>query len=94
MTQGPVRVEALADRALLAQVVRHKQAFYPAAWAHYELAVPGSLRVVPPDHRLAALRQDYRDMAAMIFGEAPNFDVLLRRLGELEAAINQSPNRE
>jgi hypothetical protein len=94
MTQGPVSVEALADRALLAQVVRHKQAFYPAAWAHYGLAVPGSLRVVPPEHRLAALRQDYRDMAGMIFGEAPRFEALLRYLGELEAAINQSPNRE
>jgi hypothetical protein len=94
MTQGPVRVEALADRALLAQVVRHKQAFYPAAWAHYELAVPGNLRVVPPEYRLAALRQDYRDMAAMIFGQAPTFDELLRYLAELEAAINQSPKRE
>ena len=94
MTQGPVSVEALADRALLAQVVRHKQAFYPAAWAHYELAVPGSLRVVPPEHRLAALRQDYRDMAAMIFGQVPSFEVLLSYLVELETAINQSPNRQ
>jgi hypothetical protein len=94
MTQGPVSVEALADRALLAQVVRHKQAFYPAAWAHYELAVPGSLRVVPPEHRLAALRQDYRDMGAMIFGQAPSFDELLRYLVELETAINRSPNSE
>jgi hypothetical protein len=94
MTQGPVSVEALADRALLAQVVRYKQAFYPAAWAHYELAVPGSLRIVPPEHRLAALRQDFRDMAAMIFGKAPSFEALLRYLGELETAINESPNRE
>ena len=54
MTKGPVSVEALADRPLLAQLVRHKQAFYPAAWARYELAVHGSLRVVPPEHRLAA----------------------------------------
>ena len=94
MTQGPVSVDALADRALLAQVVRHKQAFYPAAWAHYELAVPGSLRLVPPERRLAALRQDYRDMAAMIFGEVPSFEVLMSHLAELEAAINVSPNRE
>jgi hypothetical protein len=93
MTQGPVSVEALADRALLAQVVRHKHAFYPAAWAHYELAVPGSLRVVPPEHRVAALRQDYRDMGAMIFGQAPSFEELLWHLEELEAAINQSPDR-
>jgi hypothetical protein len=49
--------------------------------------------VVPPEHRLAALRQDYREMAAMIFGEAPSFEELLRYLMELEATINQSPDR-
>jgi hypothetical protein len=90
MTQGAVRLEALADLPLLAQVVRHKQAFYPAAWARYELAMPGSLRVVPPEHRLAALRQDYLNMRAMIFGQAPGFEELLRHLAELEAAINES----
>jgi len=40
------------------------------------------------------LRQDYRDMGAMIFGQAPSFDELLRYLVELETAINRSPNSE
>jgi hypothetical protein len=38
LAQGPIRAEALADMTLLAQVVRHKETFYPSAWAHYDLA--------------------------------------------------------
>ena len=89
LAQGRFKDEALADRALLAQVVRHKQTFYPSAWARYDLAVRGSLRLVPPEYRLAELRQDYRDMAAMIFGVAPTFESLLGELANLEAQINK-----
>lgn len=91
LTQGRFRDEALADLALLAQVVRHKRTFYPAAWARYELAMPGTLRLVPPEHRIAALRQDYREMATMIFGEPPEFGSLLRNLAEFEAETNLPP---
>jgi hypothetical protein len=38
MAQGLIRSEALSDMALLAQVVRHKETFYPSGWAHYDLA--------------------------------------------------------
>jgi hypothetical protein len=89
LTRGRFRTEALSDIALLAQVVRHKQKFYPAAWARYDLAVPGSLRLIPQAHRIAALRQDYRDMAAMIFGAVPAFESLLEYLAEFEAEINE-----
>jgi hypothetical protein len=50
--------------------VRHKDTFYPSAWARYDLARPESVRVVPAENRVAALGRDYRDMAMMIFGEA------------------------
>jgi hypothetical protein len=42
LAQGAIRSEALSDLALLAQVVRHKQVFYPSAWAHYAMARPGN----------------------------------------------------
>ena len=54
MAQGPIRSEALADLNLLADVVRHKETFYPAAWAQYPLARPGTLRLVPRAERMAA----------------------------------------
>ena len=31
LAEGPIRAEALADMSLLAQVVRHKETFYPSA---------------------------------------------------------------
>lgn len=90
MTKGPVCVQAHADPPPL---TRHKQPFYPAAWASYQLAVPGSLLVAPHEHRLAALRLDYINMRAMIFGQTPRFEALLRPLAELEAPFNQSSGR-
>jgi len=88
MAAGQVKTEALADIDLLAQVVSHKEAFYPAGWARYDLARRGSLRVSPAESRIPALRRDYRDMADMIFGEPPNFDFLLEMLATLEAELN------
>lgn len=88
LSQGPVKADALGDLDLLARVVRHKQTFYPAAWARYDLAVPGSLRLVPAVQRMASLRQDYRAMEAMIFGEAPKFESLIELLAKLEREVN------
>jgi hypothetical protein len=89
LAQGPIRAETLADMELLAQVVAHKQIFYPAAWAHYELARPGSLHLVPVAERRAALERDYRDMAVMIFGEPPPFDEVMETLAGLENEVNK-----
>jgi hypothetical protein len=35
-----------------------------------------------------ALRQDYRAMSAMIFGEPPPFDVVFEAIAELQRALN------
>ena len=48
--------------------------FFPAAWARYADAKPGTLRIVPPDARLPELEQDYRKMQEMIYGEPPAFE--------------------
>jgi hypothetical protein len=89
LAQGPIRAEALADMTLLAQVVRHKETFYPSAWAHYDLAKPGSLRLLPAKERHAALERDYRNMGVMIFGDPPAFDAIMGTLAALEQEINR-----
>jgi hypothetical protein len=89
LAHGPIRSEALSDLALLAQVVRHKEMFYPSGWAHYELARPGNFRLVPRAERLAALERDYRNMGVMIFGEPPAFDSIIETLAVLEQQINE-----
>jgi len=89
MARGIIRTEALSDTALLAQVVRHKETFYPSGWAHYELARRGSLRLVPREERIAALERDYRNMGVMIFGEPPAFDTIIETLAALEQEIDR-----
>ena len=88
LAEGPIRSEAVADMTLLTQVVRHKETFYPSAWAHYDLARRGSFRVLPAEKRLAALERDYRNMGVMIFGEPPAFDTIMGTLAALEREIN------
>ncbi|HTF69380.1 MAG TPA: hypothetical protein VK638_42550, partial [Edaphobacter sp.] len=83
------RDEALDDLELLDQVVRHKQIFYASAWARYDLARVGSLRLAPPDNRIRLLQSDYRSMGAMIFGEPPDFNQVMTTLTDLEQEINQ-----
>ena len=89
LANGPIRSEALSDMLLLAQVVRHKETFYPSGWARYDLARPGSLRLVPREERIAALERDYRNMGVMIFGEPPAFGGIIETLAALERDINK-----
>jgi hypothetical protein len=79
---------AIRDTQLLLKVARHKEVFFPAAWARYPDARPGTLRLLPPDARLPELEQDYRKMRGMIFGEPPAFERLLEVLREIEREVN------
>jgi|TARA_R110000772_G_scaffold257336_2_gene374100 hypothetical protein len=83
-----IAATALQDIALLQTVVEFKQRFYPRGWARYDLAVPGTLRLMPSDEILRDLEKDYRAMQTMIFGKIPDFTDILKSLRQLEAAIN------
>jgi hypothetical protein len=89
LAEGAIRAEVLADRDLLAQVVRHKETFYPSAWARYDLARAGTLRLGPVENRVAALERDYRSMGVMIFGQPPVFAGVMETLAALEEEINR-----
>jgi len=88
MAQSPIKAQALADTGLLASVVEFKQRFYPRGWARYDLAKPGTLRLVPGGNVLASVRSDYRAMENMIFGEVPGFDEILAVLQGLEEEMD------
>lgn len=89
MAQSPVKEAAFQDLDLLRQVVTFKDRFYPSGSAHYELASPGTLRLMPPDDCLTALRTDYEHMKNMIFGEKPEFEEILTTIQEIEREINK-----
>ena len=80
--------QALKRDDLLERVVKHKSFFFASAWANYESAKPGTLRLVPNAERLTALGKDYDDMQAMMFGESPKWADIVRALKQLEDRIN------
>ncbi|MFA6318235.1 MAG: nucleotidyl transferase AbiEii/AbiGii toxin family protein [Elusimicrobiota bacterium] len=80
--------QALERGDLLERVVQHKSFFFASAWANYQSAKPGTLRLVPDAERLSALRKDYAAMKAMIFGDPPKWDEIVRELKQLEGQIN------
>jgi hypothetical protein len=93
MANSPVKDAALADLALLEDVVAFKQRFYPRGWAHYDLAKPGTFRLLPSGYVLAAIEKDYVQMRNMIFGRYPGFDEIMATLRALEAEINELHGR-
>ena len=88
MAVAEVKNVALENLDLLQSVVEFKMKFYPRGWAQYELAKPGTLKLIPPEHVLAEMRKDYDAMQIMIYGEVPPFDDILQVLGDLEHEIN------
>ena len=88
MEQSPVCEAALRDVDLLQRVVAFKDRFYPAASAHYELAKPGTIRLMPPADCIPLLHDDYEHMKRMIFGTRPEFDEILSEIRKLEVDIN------
>ena len=88
MAQSYVKEAAYKDLELLRQVVAFKDRFYPAASAHYELAKPGTMRLMPPEDCLPVLRADNEHMKNMIFGEKPEFEDVLEVIRTMEREIN------
>lgn len=92
--QSDLGQSAARDFAMLDSVREFKQRYYPAAWARYDLATPGSLTLIPHDTKLRALASDYQDMRMMFLREPPTFETVLDRLRALQSQINTSRPKE
>lgn len=49
---NPCRKAAPHDLAMLDEVRQYKERYYPAAWARYDRAVPGTLSIVPSEIKM------------------------------------------
>jgi Nucleotidyl transferase AbiEii toxin, Type IV TA system len=91
-----VAVMSTADRfqdeklsvELLAEVIRFKKIYFPANWAQYDRAVPGTLQIVPNESLQTILRRDYQQMQEMFPSKPLRFDEILARLEQLQQRIN------
>ena len=64
--------------------------FFKVAWANYDKAHLGTLRLTPADHIVSTLKQDYLAMRPMFFSKPPLFDDILSLLPDLESRINDA----
>lgn len=92
MSKSDFLHKALSDKSLLKAVVDFKKKFYPRGWARYDLAVPGTLCLLPAQHSMKVLRDDYKAMRTMIFGDYPDWDDICSTFTNLEQKINQNGN--
>lgn len=79
---------ALRDFPLLRSVVEFKERFYPSRAARYDLASPGTIRILPETDRLTDLARDYRNMETMFYDAPPEWPSIVEELRELERTIN------
>ena len=90
MACSEIKESALADYQLLADVSSRKDKLYHCAWAMYDLAKPGTLRLLPNKNNSEILKQDYSAMQRMIFGDVPEWEMILENLEKLENEINKA----
>jgi hypothetical protein len=90
LSLSPAWDEIIASIDLLDRVVEQTIVYFHRAWANYNEARTGNLRLSPPERIHGTLKRDYADMGPMFFGKHPDFDAILARLPELEREINES----
>lgn len=71
---------------------RHKELMFRAPDHRYDRAVPGTYRLVPTEAMRKNLAADYDRMSAMIFGEPPTFDDVMKSIEALEQYLNSAPD--
>jgi hypothetical protein len=86
----PIADAALKQAALRDRVVEWKSRFFGSSWARYDLAKPGTFRLVPGPVRISGLGRDYQAMRVMYLSEPTGFDEIVERLRDLEGRIERS----
>ena len=89
LLQSTAGQKARIDFELAIDCADHAKIFFNrgASW-NLDGARPGSFKLLPSPEMVTILRQDYQAMVAMIFGEIPDFDVVMDMIGDLEKQVN------
>lgn len=82
--------DAINDRSLLENVVKHKKLFYNAKYSHYDDCLTGKLRLIPDQDDLRGLHSDYRQMksAGILSENTPKFEALIEQVRMIENQVN------
>lgn len=88
LDQKNITQEAMQDIRLLEDVVKNKSIYFPSKWANYNEAKIGTLRLYPNEEFIDQLKQDYKKMDDMFFGNPPDFNETLDKIIRIEKTIN------
>jgi hypothetical protein len=89
LLNSKVKDKAIADQDLLERVAVHKSIYFALAWASYETARKGSLKLSPPQRIVADLKRDFGLMKDMFFGPVPEWNDVLNTIEKFEADFNR-----
>ena len=94
--RSDVAVMSTADRfkddklstRMLREVIRFKQIYFAASWAHYETALPGTLHILMHDNLMKVLHDDYAQMKEMFPAGSLSFVEILKKLDTFQTRLN------
>lgn len=73
---------------LFDEVKEFKSHFYVSSWSNYNNVSLSNILIVPSNERMTELKQDYKNMQEMIFGEHISFDDLINTIKKLEIELH------
>ena len=80
---------AIKDTELYNGIVAHREKFNPLRGLDYANHIPSKISILPPDRVINDYERDYEAMTSfMIYGEPLKFDILMKRILELQTRIN------
>ena len=79
----------LHDNEFIEEIIEHRKYYSSLKRFNYDTLKRGSIRIIPSDDILKALKQDYEIMEAeMIYGNPPTFEEIILALKNLQDEIN------
>jgi hypothetical protein len=87
MFRQQVGEEALADRSLGHECVRHARMFFSRPDYNLAAAATGDFAIRPVGDMLSGLRRDYAAMTGMVFGQIPSFDDIVESIALIEERL-------
>jgi len=73
--------------------VAHARMFFNRPDFDLASAQAPTYALLPKEAMMDGLRQDYRAMSVMIFGEPPGFDAVMKAIAGLEETVNATPRK-
>lgn len=88
LLNSSIKKSAIEQIDLLKKVAEHKKVYFASAWASYDTAKVGTLKLSPSARLVGELENDYKLMGPMFFGKVPDWKLILDAVATFEQEIN------